>query len=238
MISRPPPPSSRPESPDYEILHRISSAMPNLFFVQVGAMDGVTFDPIQHLVKGYRWRGLLIEPIPELFNDLLDNYRGHDKLTFANVAVGESEGTRVMHYIPKDVIAAAQLPRWCRGVACEDPARVIIKERGQRLNETREWAHSRTVLVEARPLSALLQSYCVDQVNLLFIDAEGFDLEILKTLDFQRYKPLFIQIEISHMADEKLSAAQHFLKDHGYDVGFLRPGGQDIFAIQKDFDRV
>ena len=43
---------------------------PNFFFVQVGANDGVNHDPIFHHVRKYNWKGLLIEPIPDIFEKL------------------------------------------------------------------------------------------------------------------------------------------------------------------------
>ena len=51
---------------------------PEFFFVQIGANDGrslggtpgVTDDPIFEYVHTYRWSGLLVEPIPYLFDRL------------------------------------------------------------------------------------------------------------------------------------------------------------------------
>ncbi len=36
----------------------------DLHFIQIGANDGVTNDPIHDLVKSYHWKGVLVEPLP------------------------------------------------------------------------------------------------------------------------------------------------------------------------------
>ncbi len=40
------------------------------FFIQVGANDGVLDDPIRALILEYRLAGLLIEPLPDIFEKL------------------------------------------------------------------------------------------------------------------------------------------------------------------------
>ena len=43
----------------------------NFTFVQVVANDGKRFDPINKYVVQYQWRGIVIEPIQEYFDELL-----------------------------------------------------------------------------------------------------------------------------------------------------------------------
>ena len=43
----------------------------NFTFVQVVANDGKRFDPINKYVVQYKWRGIVIEPIQEYFDELL-----------------------------------------------------------------------------------------------------------------------------------------------------------------------
>ena len=55
----------------------------NLFFLQIGANDGVSDDPINALVRKYNWSGILVEPGSEAFIDLQNNYKDYkDKLIF------------------------------------------------------------------------------------------------------------------------------------------------------------
>ena len=58
------------------VLHCLARTTPDLRFLQVGAMDGKRYDPIFAFVKHYRWRGLILEPLADLFAALAEVY-GH-----------------------------------------------------------------------------------------------------------------------------------------------------------------
>src|SRR5262245_37464793 len=45
----------------------------DVFFLQVGANDGLMDDPIHFLVRKYGWCGVLLEPDPQLFKRLKEN---------------------------------------------------------------------------------------------------------------------------------------------------------------------
>lgn len=49
------------------VLHALGRREPGLRFLQVGAMDGKRFDPVYAFAKHYAWRGLVLEPLPDLF---------------------------------------------------------------------------------------------------------------------------------------------------------------------------
>ena len=42
-----------------------------LFFIQIGANDGISVDPIHNLVKKNNWTGILFEPGKDAFGDLI-----------------------------------------------------------------------------------------------------------------------------------------------------------------------
>jgi hypothetical protein len=48
----------------------------NLFFLQIGANDGVFCDPLHDLVLRHNLSGLLVEPLRNLFERLRANYAG------------------------------------------------------------------------------------------------------------------------------------------------------------------
>jgi hypothetical protein len=61
--------------------------------MQIGAMDGISFDPIHHVVKDLAWRGLYVEPLPDIFQKLKKNYVGHRGLRFVRTAISGHDGT-------------------------------------------------------------------------------------------------------------------------------------------------
>ena len=79
------------------------------FFVQIGAFDGVTADPIYHLVRRYGWRGVLVEPQVEAFERLKQNYSGQPHLQFFNVAIGTKDGEISLFTRSGGMVQAASL---------------------------------------------------------------------------------------------------------------------------------
>jgi len=55
--------------------------------------------------------------------------------------------------------------------------------------------NSVTEVVQCETLSALLNKHNLSSPDLLVIDAEGYDFEILKTIDFAHTKPKYINYE-------------------------------------------
>ena len=99
------------------------AALPQgLFFVQVGAMDGVANDPIHKFVIDKVWRGILIEPMPDMFARLQKNYEGCDGLTFVNCAVTDYEGQIEMTRIDPATAKQQNLPEWTQGISTLMPA--------------------------------------------------------------------------------------------------------------------
>jgi FkbM family methyltransferase len=76
----------------------------NFFFIQIGAHDGLHFDPIRPLVQKHYWhywRGIPVEPQPKIFARLLENYRDEPQLQLENAAIYERDGD-VKLYVFKD----------------------------------------------------------------------------------------------------------------------------------------
>ena len=70
-----------------------------IFFVQLGANDGVTADPLYKFVNEYAWRGVLLEPLPDVFETLKKNYRQSDRLKFLNAAISNEDGFRTLYTV-------------------------------------------------------------------------------------------------------------------------------------------
>jgi hypothetical protein len=49
--------------------------------------------------------------------------------------------------------------------------------------------------VPARTLTAVLDSHGIRRVDFLSLDVEGYELEVLKGLDFDRFRPTLMLIE-------------------------------------------
>src|SRR3972149_2071450 len=195
------------------------------FILQVGAMDGKTFDPVHEFIERFRWRGLLVEPIREHFEKLVAAYSHNPGLSFANIAIAGHSGRARMHRVPSERVAEGSVPRWGLGAASFYTDRNALG-----FDEVREF-----VVSEEGPgmtLPELLAIYNVERIDVFQIDAEGFDYHVLKQLDFDRYRPKVINMEIVNIPKAERTAAKRMLDAAGY---LYVKGGYDLLAVSREF---
>ena len=189
------------------------------FFVQIGAHDGVSFDPIRPFVEKFRWRGLLVEPQPKVFKKLVENYRGHPQLILENAAVAERDGTATLYSFED----SPGIP---------EHASMLASFRRESL-EANGHGYSgpiKSLTVPALSFSTLLQKHGVARVDILQIDTEGFDYEILKMIDFAKVRPALIHFENNFLTAAEMTDCNRMLAGHGYRLLTL---GIDSLAYQQ-----
>jgi|694.fasta_scaffold28343_11 FkbM family methyltransferase len=181
-----------------------------LFFIQIGANDGISVDPIHNLVKKNNWTGILFEPGKDAFGDLIKNYHGHTNLTFVNAAVSNYDGRG-------ELFCGTTTPHFT-------------------LNElkAKHMFDVEPTLVEVDIMSpkTIIDKYSVKKVDLLQIDAEGHDFTIIKAFPFDLIKPKIIRYEYVNLNYDEIDAegADKFLKQYGY-TSFINRTEGDIVAI-------
>ena len=66
--------------------------------------------------------------------------------------------------------------------------------------------------IEVKTLRFMMENYSTEkEIDLLDIDAEGFDLDVLKGMDFERYVIDLIMIEVHHYDDKTKKIANEIL---------------------------
>ena len=89
-----------------------------LQFVQIGANDGVRFDDLYSIVTNAQFSGIVVEPLPDLYQRLRLNYADYPSIVPVNVAVHEQEGSLPLYRVAPDSIA--RYPGWATGIASFD----------------------------------------------------------------------------------------------------------------------
>lgn len=190
---------------------------PGFFFVQVGANDGKQFDPIRDYVRYFQWKGILIEPVADYFSELKINYADCPNLKFLNTAIADHEGTVTIYRVnPLD----KSLPKWKQGIAS------LHKDHHLRSGTSNDAMIAEQV--PCLPLMSLLDRYHVSSLDLLQIDAEGCDLDIIKSLDFSRIVPKILHFE--HRLGDKVHSQAAFSEV----MGMLVAKGYNLFVNQTD----
>jgi FkbM family methyltransferase len=182
----------------------LMSREPDIYFLQIGAHDGLSYDPIHEYVRKYHWRGLLVEPQPAIFQKLTQNYAGEKQLAFENSAIAPKDGTLELHCF--------------HNANAEDHASMLTSTRRHYLSLNGDGHRGivKTITVPALSLASLLAKHQVERVNLLQIDTEGFDFEIIKMIDFARIKPEIIHYENNFLNRRQKSECSRLLGEQGY----------------------
>eukprot|EP00240_Pyramimonas_obovata_P014547 CAMPEP_0118925214 /NCGR_PEP_ID=MMETSP1169-20130426/3140_1 /TAXON_ID=36882 /ORGANISM="Pyramimonas obovata, Strain CCMP722" /LENGTH=204 /DNA_ID=CAMNT_0006866451 /DNA_START=80 /DNA_END=691 /DNA_ORIENTATION=- len=161
----------RVAAPDVsDVLISLSRTTTNFTVIQIGAHVGRTEnDPVFKLATEHQWGGVLLEPVPELFSQLVRNYERAGKsknLYFENAALSNRTGTATF-YIHKaaDFERAMDLSAWKTQVGS------LRKKYGSK---------SVPISVKTISFNVLLDTYDIHKVDYLQIDAEGLDAFVIE----------------------------------------------------------
>jgi len=192
-------------------LDDFASRARDVSFLQIGAHDGKTDDKLYDLIQRHGWWGLLVEPVPYLFERLVANHAGNPRLKFENSALASSDGTVTFYRLRQ---TDDPMPYWYDQLGTMN--REVILKFGHEIPDIENY------LVEERVASisyeTLLRKYDVSKVDLILIDTEGSDLEVLRQIDFKRHRPQLLIYEHAHLSSSDGRAAVDLLASQGYRV--------------------
>ncbi len=187
-------------------------ARPDFTFLQVGAYDGFVNDPIHPLVRTFGLRGFVVEPQVRILDALKANYAGYPQVLLVNAAIADANDMRDFYISAHGPIQQASFLRshlLKHGVAADQ----IV-----------------SVKVRCVTIASLLREHGLDRCDLLQIDAEGYDYQIVRTIDFEAAKPLVIRFEHAHMTDDQCNDCIELLASHGFRFITER---RDIIALRE-----
>jgi hypothetical protein len=109
-------------NPVYETLKQYFLVHQQGQFIQIGANDGISNDPIREFViRNSNWRGVFVEPLPEFFSRCRYNYSYYEpeRFQFIQAACSENIGSLKLWKIKDDELK--QFPLFARGMASASP---------------------------------------------------------------------------------------------------------------------
>ncbi|MEJ8572830.1 FkbM family methyltransferase [Microbaculum marinum] len=189
-------------------------------FIQVGAYDGISTDPLYKYVGRCGWRGVLLEPQPRSAASLRQLYQDNDKIAVLEAALDRQRGRRILYTVATD-----DLPDWAGGMASFYREHLLKHEYllpgvGERVRE---------VPVDCVTFDDVLERLPGDKLDLLQIDAEGADGEIIALFPFDRVMPSIVHWEIKNLSRTEQESVLELLGGHGYLVA--RSGCEDMLAV-------
>jgi FkbM family methyltransferase len=210
-----------PPGPIHQLLDVFAGECPDVFFVQVGSNDASFGDPVIGFVLGRGWRGILIEPVPYVFERLRTRHGRNPRLQLENVAIAGADGTRTFYYLER---LDPPLSPWYDQMGSFSRAHI---EKHERFTPGLS-RHIRQMEVPCLSLASLLRRSGVQRLDLLHVDAEGYDFEVIQSLDFDTVTPGIIVFEHGHVSRAAREAGLAFLAERGYRVVHE---GRDSFAL-------
>ena len=213
------------------LLNRLNATTSDVFFVEIGAMDGVSFDPLYQHVVTNRWRGLLVEPLHDMFDQLKNAYQNQKGIIFENVAIADAPGTKKMYRVSLESVEKGLVPYWAKGISSFFEDRNEIGGMGVSSEVfNRIQPHVVTESVRCETLNNVLLKHNIRKIDVLQIDVEGYDYNVLKQLDFRRFSPRIIRMEWSVLSSDERQKTLELLTTHKYRTLTL---ADDIIAWRR-----
>jgi FkbM family methyltransferase len=191
----------------------------------VGANDGVFGDPLREHIVRHPWRGVLIEPQPDVFQKLKSNYAGfEDRIFFENIAISDDPAPISLYRLPASHTGGGD---FAASVASFD-RKTTARQLGVNPDQLEK------IVVPTARLDDIIAKYHLDSLDILQLDTEGFDWHVLQTINLKKTRPLLIRFEHGHLSPKAIGEMTQHLNAHDYLVNF---GGHesDSVAMRSDF---
>ena len=150
----------------------------NGFFIEVGANDGFNQSNTYYFEQFKGWKGILVEGIPELYQQCLLERPKAKVFNCALVSSDFSESYVTMKY--------SNLMSLVEG---------SLKSKQAEENHVQKGVIPYEIKVPARTLTSILDECEVNEIDFFSLDVEGYELNVLKGLDFNKYRPKYMLIE-------------------------------------------
>ena len=195
---------SRPY-PNHAILLKNLNYKKNGFFVECGGYDGQFQDPTYNLEKFKGWTGIIIEPLPHMYELCKKNRQKSDVYNYIACSKDlENKKISILDVGPMYIIKNNELnyEEWAAGA--ESILGIKRKE----------------IIVSTLTLDSIIENSFKKNkrrlIDLLVIDVEGYETEVLKGFSVNKYLPNFILILSGSMywSYRQLLGIQKYLKEN------------------------
>lgn len=156
----------------------------NGYFVEIGASDGVKLSNTFTLEKHYNWQGICVEPNPKVYQRLCQN---RTCITVNDCIYSESGLT--LEFLVCGVLSTLE------NFATND-------HHAKKRNQARTGEN--LVSVRTTEPNELLEKHgAPTYIDYMSIDTEGSELEIVKSIDFDKWKIALLTIEHNKLKDKR-----------------------------------
>jgi FkbM family methyltransferase len=182
------------------------------FFIEIGASDGIELSNTYLLEKEYNWRGICVEPIPKNYEKLVIN---RPNSFCCDRAVYNESDKEVVFDIANNYDLLSGISEH---IDCHKPC---------------VDANKTQIIVKTITFNDLLEKYNSPLfIDYLSLDTEGSELDILKSVDLQKYTFGLIDVEHNHK-EPRRTQIRDLLTFNGYE--YIRENQMDDCYKHKSF---
>jgi FkbM family methyltransferase len=180
------------------------------FFIEAGAFEGEALSNTLFFEKSRKWTGLLIEPLPDQFENVLSKNRN----VFAiNACISGG----------KPFVAKFKVCHVLSGIADKMSA-----NHQQRVKN--ECKNAKNIFVPCFSLSTILAAINVTKVDYFSLDVEGAEWDIIKDLRFDKIPITALTVEYNGAEDVGTIITNHLLKNS---YKLTKKDNQDLYFLKN-----
>ena len=157
--------------------------------IQIGANDGNRFDDLNIFIKKYKIKSILVEPIKENFEELKKNYSNIENIIFENSAISVGNEISFLYKVKSDYLDQYG----------ENVKSISAFSKNHLINHGVKNSHIEKQTINSISIKDLLKKHKVDSFDLLFLDAEGYDGNILNDFLINNSIKPYIIFEYIHI---------------------------------------
>ena len=171
--------------------------------IQIGANDGKRFDELNYFIEKYKIKSVLVEPVDIYFNELKNNYSNLEYVKIENSAISVDNEIAYLFAVNDEYIK--KYDEHVKGLSSFDIKHLIKHGVKKKHIEKRK--------ITSQSLLSLIDKYNIKELDLLYVDTEGYDGKIVYEFVVKtKLKPIII-FEYIHIENKFFSKLINLLNE-------------------------
>jgi FkbM family methyltransferase len=155
------------------------------FFVEIGGGDPIIASNSYLLQKSFKWRGIIVEPNPELIKKTLEIRCQNEEVSVYPFALSKNNGYE--NFLPSGMLGTFE--RYIDGDFHSEQRNKLKKSKG-------------VIQVETKTPATFIKDCDISIIDFMSIDTEGSEWEIIVNWPFDVIQPKVICIEVNDRGSE------------------------------------
>jgi FkbM family methyltransferase len=156
----------------------------------------------------------MVEPVPYLFDRLQAHFGRSRRVRLENSAIADHDGSQPFYFLAESVGPDVGLPDWYDALGSF--RRDVVLSHRDDIPDIED--RLRVIEVPCLTFDSLCRKHAVEHIDLVHIDTEGYDFEVIKLIDLDRWRPTVLLFEHKHLSSDDRAACVQHLEAGGYDL--------------------